>query len=134
MGDHVERARELRGIATPHYNCAQSTFVPFAERRGLTHEQAFSIAQAFGGGMQTGNVCGALTGALMALGIAGAADRKTVVEATRRFCENHGGLLTCADLLRKNEELGGDRHAHCDALVFEAVGMVEELLAENEDD
>ncbi|MBR2836188.1 MAG: C_GCAxxG_C_C family protein [Coriobacteriales bacterium] len=128
MGEFVDRARELRRIEAPHYNCAQAVFVPFAEQMGFTHEQAYSVAQAFGGGMQTDNVCGALVGALMSLGITGAADRETVKDLTRRFRENHEGCITCADLIRKNAEQGGDRHRYCDALVFEAVSLVERYL------
>ncbi|MBR2834804.1 MAG: C-GCAxxG-C-C family protein [Coriobacteriales bacterium] len=63
MSEFVDRARELRRIVEPHYNCAQAAFVPFAERMDLTHEQAYSVTQAFGGDMQTGSVCGALVGA-----------------------------------------------------------------------
>ena len=37
-------------------------------------------------------------------------------------------MLECADLLRRNKELGGERKPHCDALVFEVVELVEKLL------
>ena len=35
MSDVMKRAEEMRASADPHYNCAQSVFVPFAERVGL---------------------------------------------------------------------------------------------------
>lgn len=50
-------------------NCAQSVFAPFAEEYGLHPEIALKIASTFGGGMKMGSVCGALTGALMVLGL-----------------------------------------------------------------
>ena len=71
MGKYLERAKELRASVDPHYNCAQAVLVPFAEEAGFTTEQACAFAAAFGGGMQTGNLCGAFTGALMALGVLG---------------------------------------------------------------
>ena len=52
------------------FNCAQSVFAVFAEEYGLKKEQAFMIATCFGGGMRLAATCGALTGAMMALGLA----------------------------------------------------------------
>mgnify|MGYP002624163124 CR=1 FL=1 len=127
MSKYLERARELRASVDVRYNCAQSVLVPFAEEAGLTEKQACAVAAAFGQGMQSGNLCGAYTGALMALGVLGRADRKTVATLTRRMRDTHGGTLMCADLLRKNAETGGKRKPHCDAMVYEAVQLVEEL-------
>lgn len=51
------------------FNCAQSVFAACAEENGLTESERLSVAAAFGGGMaRQGEVCGALTGALMAMG------------------------------------------------------------------
>lgn len=132
MSVYLDRARELRASVDVHYNCAQSVVVPFAEQAGMSCEQACAVAQAFGGGMQTGSVCGALTGALMALGVLGIADRKTVTSLIRRMRDNHGGTLMCVDLLRKNAEAGGQKKPHCDGMVYEAVSLVEEALAAHE--
>lgn len=128
MSPFLERAQELRASASVHYNCAQSVLVPFAEHAGYTADQACAFSAAFGGGMQTGNLCGAFTGALMALGVLGIASRKNVTTLTRRMRDNHDGTLLCVELLRKNAEAGGERKPHCDGMVFEAVSLVEELL------
>lgn len=130
MSAYLDRAHELRESTDFHYNCAQAVLVPFAEKAGMSLEQACAVAQAFGGGMQTGNVCGAITGGLMALGVMGTADRKTVMAFFRRMRENHDGLITCVDLLRKNAEAGGEKKPHCDAMVYESVALVTELLNE----
>lgn len=51
-------------------NCAQSVLMVFAEELGITQEMAFSIAAGFGGGIaRNGEVCGAVSGAVMALGL-----------------------------------------------------------------
>ena len=128
MGVYLDRAKELRKIADPHYNCAQAVLVPFAEQSEMGPEQAYSVAQAFGRGMQMGSVCGACVGALMALGVEGLADPKTTSGVVRRMKENHGGVITCAELLRRCAEAGEDRHVHCDNMVFEGVSIVEELM------
>lgn len=52
------------------YNCAQATFAPLAEGLGMDQSQAIRVSAAFGGGIaRTGETCGALSGALMALGL-----------------------------------------------------------------
>jgi len=129
MSIYLERARELRACEDPHYNCAQSVLVPFAEQAGMTTEQALAVAQGFGGGMQTGGICGAISGGVMALGVLGIATPRTVSAFVRRMRDNHGGMTQCVDLLRANREAGGEKKPHCDAMVFESVALVEEFLA-----
>ena len=51
------------------FNCAQAVFAAFASELGLNEEQALKIGGCFGSGMRKGEVCGACTGALMALGL-----------------------------------------------------------------
>ena len=38
--DYVEKARALRADPAVHYNCCQAVLVTFADRLGLTPEQA----------------------------------------------------------------------------------------------
>ena len=127
MSRYLDRAKELRAIITPHYNCGQSVILPFAEDMGLSEEQAMGIAANFGGGLKRASACGAITGGLVVLGMFGIDDPSWYYKALR---ENHEGMLDCADLLRKNKELGGERKPHCDALVFECVTLVEKILKE----
>jgi len=61
-----ERALEL---LDKKYNCAQSVFAACATDAGLTEAHRLALGAAFGGGVVgQGEICGALTGALMALG------------------------------------------------------------------
>ena len=130
MSKHLDRAKELRAIVTPHYNCAQSVLLPFTEEAGLTEEQAMKIAANFGLGMKMGSVCGAVTGALMILGLNGIEDPDTLARLYRKVKQNHEGCINCADLLRINKEKGNARKPHCDAMVYECIGIVEEILKE----
>ncbi len=127
MSKYLEKAKELRAIVTPHYNCGQSVVVPFAENVGLTEEQVMGICANFGGGLKRASACGAITGGLVVLGLFGIDDPTEYYQALR---ENHEGMLDCIDLLRRNKELGGERKPHCDALVFECVTLVEKILRE----
>lgn len=51
------------------FHCSQAVLAAFAEELGLSEEQALKLGGCFGGGMCKGEVCGACTGALMALGL-----------------------------------------------------------------
>lgn len=63
---HIEKANEL---FANKFHCSQAVFAAFAEELGITEEQALKIGACFGSGMIQGEVCGACTGALMALGL-----------------------------------------------------------------
>lgn len=124
---YLARAEALRADTSRHYNCAQSVLVPFADAAGLDEETAFRLTANFGAGMKRASVCGAITGGLMALGLLGVEDGPTVAEYHRRLRQVHDGLLDCADLLRVNQEQGGNKKTHCDGMVYECVALVEEL-------
>ncbi len=52
-------------------NCSQAVFGEYAEERGVDSVSALKIACGFGGGMgRLGGTCGAVTGAIMAIGLA----------------------------------------------------------------
>ena len=52
------------------FNCAQSVLAPFARDYGLSEETALRISTGFGSGMgRLCDVCGALTGAFMVVGL-----------------------------------------------------------------
>lgn len=52
------------------YNCAQAVLRTVLEEKGFFFEEALAIAAAFGGGIiGRGEICGAVSGALMAIGV-----------------------------------------------------------------
>ncbi|MEE1218668.1 MAG: C-GCAxxG-C-C family protein [Ruminococcus sp.] len=64
--NHTELSKQY---FSQKFNCAQAVFAAFASELGLNEEQALKIGGCFGSGMRKGEVCGACTGALMALGL-----------------------------------------------------------------
>lgn len=64
---HADRAVEkFRG----GYNCSQAVVAAFAEDYGVDEQTAALVARGFGGGMgRTGGVCGAVSGAVMVIGL-----------------------------------------------------------------
>ena len=124
----LEKAKQLRAITEIHYNCAQSVTVPFAEVVGLDEDTMYRMGANFGGGMKMAATCGAVTGALMVLGLAGLDEVAMLKEVYKKVRDNHEGYLDCADLLRINTEKGLPKKPHCDAMVYELVEITEELL------
>ena len=132
------------------YNCAQSVAATCGAARGLDRATAIKAAQAFGGGMgRTGNVCGAVTGALMVIGfVCSAKDAKDVAAKPRsaamarevldRF-KARNGSMACRDLLgcdisteeghRKAFEQGLFKTV-CTKAVEDAAQVLEQVLAE----
>ncbi len=130
MSKYLERAKEIRAIETPHHNCTQSVLMSFSQSLNLDDQTAYKIAACFGGGMKSGMVCGAVTGALMVLGLFDADDPATTQKLINDFKANHSSMIDCADLLRACTANGGQRKPHCDALVYEMVEYVENILKE----
>jgi C_GCAxxG_C_C family probable redox protein len=92
------------------FSCAQAVVAAFGGQYGLDSEQALRVAGAFGGGMaRMGETCGAVTGALMVIGLLygktrsedDAAKEKTylvVHQFVDKFKAQNGSIL-CRDLL-----------------------------------
>lgn len=129
--EHLERARALRADPDVHYNCCQSVLVPFAGELGLTEEQAFRLGAHFGSGMRHGSACGALSGALMALGMLGL-DETHALGLIRHMQQEHASS-ECAVLLKNARQQGVPRKAHCDGLVFEMVQLLDQILGRREE-
>lgn len=94
------------------YNCAQSVFLAFCDLTGYSREDAARLSAPFGAGMgRMREVCGAMSGILMVLGIltgypdTGEDGRKAelyaeVQELFLTFEKRHGSYI-CRDLLGK---------------------------------
>jgi C_GCAxxG_C_C family probable redox protein len=64
-----------------NYNCAQAVLRTVLEEKGIFFDQAPSIANAFGGGIiGRGEVCGAVSGAVMAIGALSGMIESDIVE------------------------------------------------------
>ena len=84
------------------YVCSQAVFAAFSPELGLEKEQALKIGACFGSGMRKGEVCGACTGALMALGLKYGESKEKSNETCKRFLdefESKNGSYICNDLL-----------------------------------
>jgi C_GCAxxG_C_C family probable redox protein len=92
------------------FNCSQAVLAAFADAKGLDRATALKLASGFGGGIGcSGGICGALTGAIIALGLhcgsADSADKTTKIEVyrkVRQLAEEYklrAGSTICRDLM-----------------------------------
>jgi C_GCAxxG_C_C family probable redox protein len=144
MTNPIQTAQDL---FTQGFSCSQAVFSAYAPRLGIDAETALKLASPFGGGVaRQGDVCGAVTGALLALGLGrGSA---TVEEKDETYClaedfiqrfrECHGSIL-CRELIGHDLSVpGGLQSAReqkvfntiCPGLVKDAVEIVSEWMDE----
>lgn len=139
-----------RAVATFHagFNCAQAVFSALSPELGMERELALRVAGAFGAGTaRMASTCGAVSGALMALGLKygqvqgndQAAKETTYAAAGQflsRFRERHGSVL-CRDLLgvdlsspegHQQARAAGLFKSVCPRLVADAAEIAEDLL------
>ena len=146
--DHKEKALNY---FSQKLHCSQSVIAAFADECGITEEQALKLGSCFGGGMRKGEVCGAVTGALMTLGLlygqknAGDAESREKSNNVNdlmmdRFKEKCGSYL-CNDLLGCDiTTKEGHQHCmdnnlfteFCPKMVATAVEIVEKIIEETE--
>ena len=124
----MERRSQFMPDGRPAWNCCQAVVSVFAQDAGYDEDACMKAATYFRGGMQMGSVCGAITGSLLALGLAGVEDARAANDLIRRVRENHNGMIECRELLRVNAENGGEKMPHCNAMIRECIGYAEEIL------
>jgi C_GCAxxG_C_C family probable redox protein len=124
------------------YNCSQAVFSTYSEDFGVPSEQAVKIASGFGGGMHIDSTCGAVTGALMVLGLKFAKGKDKPYDKTLKFVETFcrkNKSTDCQALLGYDvrTQEGRDKAYKeglfdkiCSPLVRDAAEILEEMLAQ----
>jgi len=133
------------------YNCAQAVLGAFCEECGLDAKAALKLASGFGGGIRYGEVCGAVSGAIMAIGLKCGfykerdLEQKVYIygktqEFIERFKREYNSIL-CRDLLGvdirspEDHKAPGAMEKHksvCPGLVAAAVRILEGMdITEN---
>lgn len=132
------------------FNCSQAVVSAVCEEFGTDRVTALRLSGAFGGGVAcSGGMCGAISGAMMLIGMkhsrtspmddtSKARCYEVAAEFLHRFKESHGGCVNCRDLLRGNrfdpEEYNvmeqDGRLAWCDDFIRYAAEAAYQLLTE----
>jgi len=128
-------------------NCSQCVLSAFSENLGLDKELALKIASGFGGGLCQGDVCGAVTGAVMVLSLRygnstseDSEAKEKIYRVIRAFSEEFkdmNGSILCNDLigldLNKEENRmlarkNGLFKGKCPKFVEDAISILETFL------
>ncbi len=146
--DHAEEAKRL---FLKGYNCAQAVFCAFCDETGLDIDTAARLSSSFGAGVgRLREVCGGVSGALMALGAVCGYDTpgddtakgnhyRLVQDYARRFREKNKTIV-CRELLKDVPVTPGDipeprtpefyARRPCLRLVAEAAAVLDRMLEE----
>lgn len=137
----MSRVEKARAYFREGYACSQAVALAFADIAGIGESELKKITLPFGGGLGRQRLtCGAVSGMAAIVGLVFAGDEASnanklgtyaiVREVCDKFKENHGTLI-CAELL------AGKAISHepgkpnpCEALVCEAVEILEHYLIE----
>ena len=142
--DSADRAVSLFG---GDCNCAQAVLGAYAEELEIAPELTCRIACGFGGGMRRADTCGAVTGALMVIGLTHGPAQceeqegkerayRLVAQFQQRFAARHGSTI-CRDLLEcdvsteaghQQAEEKGLFDQRCPEFVRDAAAILQELL------
>jgi len=138
----INRKKDALGLFHEGYNCAQAILAAYGDMFGLERKNALKIGAPFGGGVaNTGDTCGALSGALMVIGLrygsdkpAGWVKRARVNRISKNFMKRFitvCGSKNCDDLkcyYRTNNHENIKKKAYCARIVEKAVTILEDLL------
>ena len=107
----MDHGAEAQRLFLEGYNCAQSVYCAYCDRTGMDLAVSARLSSSFGAGLgRLREVCGAVSGAMLAFGVlcgyddpadptAKARHYARVQEFARRFTAAHGTIL-CRELLR----------------------------------
>jgi C_GCAxxG_C_C family probable redox protein len=129
------------------YACSQAIFSTYSEKFDIDPEIALSLSAGFGGGMCMGKTCGAVTGAIMVLGLAfggheseTSAGRKNIKEAIIKFTDRYkdlNGSTECNELLSvdistpEGFKVAMDKNLFktiCPKFIKDSVTIIEEIM------
>lgn len=111
------------------YNCAQSVLTACAEYTGMDDKTALALSAGFGGGLRSGEVCGAISGAVMAEGMVFPFDDAANAEAKQKIAEIAKQCVNAA-----HEKYGAVRCAelkgniNCSEIIAFMAEMAEEII------
>lgn len=148
----MSRKEKAKKLFESGYNCSQSVVLAFSDLLGISEKALARLSSSFGGGMgRLREVCGAVTGAFMVLGLLyGYEEAETgtkkaehyarIQHFAERFSQETGSII-CRDLLgldkkkdnptpeKRTEKYYDERP--CKELVGLAAGILEEMIEEN---
>lgn len=138
---------EIKKLFMQEIDCSQVVAGHFAKACGMDEKSMRKVAACFGGGMQCGETCGAVTGALMVIGMkyghceeGDQAQKMIMAEKTaefkRLFAEKRSSCI-CKELLGHDLSQPGELEKvmeegllldFCPGVVEDAIEVLEKIL------
>lgn len=145
----MTKKEKALSLFSNNYNCSQAVFTAFAPDFGIDEKLALMLATSFGGGARNGEICGAVSGALLVIGLKyghwDSTDNEQKsrayeisVDFTKRFKEANSSIV-CRDLLGYDLTVPEDKalikeknlfRTVCPEMVESAVEILEKVLDE----
>lgn len=138
---------EITDLFMKGMDCSQVVTERFAGQMGMTKEQARKVSSCFGGGMMCGETCGAVTGALIVLGMkyghymdGDMAQKERMMQKTaefRKLFQEKYPSCICRDLLGYDLGTPGELEkvmesgrllSFCPGVVEAAIDVLEKVL------
>lgn len=145
----MTKKEKALSLFSNNFNCSQAVFTAFAPDFGIDEKLALMLATSFGGGARNGEICGAVSGALLVIGLKyghwDSTDNEQKsrayeisVDFTKRFKEANSSIV-CRDLLGYDLTVPEDKvfikeknlfKTVCPEMVESAVEILEKVLDE----
>jgi C_GCAxxG_C_C family probable redox protein len=144
----ASKAAQAVTVFAQGYNCSQAMLMVHGPEYGLAPDLAMRLATALGIGCSRGEQCGAVTGALLVIGLKnggggpdGAEDKAFTYHLSREFVRRftaRRGTVTCRDMLGVDPSTAeGLRQARsegrftaiCHGVITDAAEVLQEVLA-----
>lgn len=141
MSDKAQKAIELFNDG---FNCSQAVLGTFCEQFGMDEQLSMRLTCGFGGGLRCGEVCGAVTGAVMIIGLKygqyfvdDRASKTKCYEVTSQFMEEYAKrnrTVLCREILGYDvrdtiarAKFPGRQKEVCPKVIETAVLLLEEM-------
>jgi len=105
----MDKVKEAVSAFQAGFNCSQAIVGTYGPEHGLSPLDSLRVSCGFGGGMRRGDTCGAVSGALMVLGmrygpkdVSDTSAKDDVYSKVTEFCrryESRCDSITCRELL-----------------------------------
>ena len=146
----MDRGMKAAELFLNGYNCAQAVAVAFSDLTGLDEKFSAKLASSFGGGMgRMREVCGAVSGMLLVLGLlygydtpgddAGKKEQYAVVQQLSGKFREQVGSIVCREILKNppSDPNPSPRTAEyyakrpCARMVLTAAAILEDYIKEH---
>ncbi len=145
--DRYMNQEQIKELFMQGIDCSQVVAGEFAEKTGMSKKQLRKMSACFGGGMMCGETCGAVTGALMVIGLVYGHDKEgdmaqkeimtaKVAEFKKLLAEKYPSFM-CRDMLGHDVSQPGEfekvleegtMFSFCPALVEDTIQILEKIL------